>query len=330
MQSGSRHVVDVSLVLTVLNEADNIQRLLQSVEQQSVLPREVVVVDAGSSDGTRDALQSWAARSGVEVIVEVLPRATISEGRNRAIALARHDLIAITDAGVELRPDWLASLYGALAEGADVASGFFRASPRGRRLQRIIASTITPSVDEIDPDAFLPSSRSVALRREWWRRVGGYPEWLDYCEDLVFDLALKNGGANFVFVPGALAEWDARSNLRSYFRQYYRYARGDGKAGLWPKRHAVRYGAYAAGGLLAHRAIRDRSVVASVLLAAGGATYMAKFVRRVFRSAARMDLPLRSSVPLVPVVVATGDVAKMTGYLVGRMWRRRHASVAWE
>ena len=32
--------------------------------------------------------------------------------------------------------------------------------------------------------------------------------------------------------------------LRSYFRQYYRYARGDGKADLWRKRHAIRYVIY--------------------------------------------------------------------------------------
>ena len=35
-----------------------------------------------------------------------------------------------------------------------------------------------------------------------------------------------------------------RESLRSFWTQYYRYARGDGKADLWRKRHAIRYATY--------------------------------------------------------------------------------------
>ena len=52
-----------------------------------------------------------------------------------------------------------------------------------------------PTRDEVDPATFLPSSRSVAFRKAAWAAVGGYPEWLDYCEDLVFDLSLRERGA---------------------------------------------------------------------------------------------------------------------------------------
>ena len=54
----------------------------------------------------------------------------------------------------------------------------------------LLASTTTlPDQTDIDPARFLPSSRSVAFRREVFDRTGGYPEWLDYCEDLLFDMA---------------------------------------------------------------------------------------------------------------------------------------------
>ena len=49
--------------------------------------------------------------------------------------------------------------------------------------------------------------------------------------------------------PTAIAHFRPRSSLRAFFKQYYRYSRGDGKADLWRKRHAIRYGAYAVGGL---------------------------------------------------------------------------------
>ena len=74
--------------------------------------------------------------------------------------------------------------------------------------------------------------------------MGGYPEWLDYCEDLIFDLRLRNLVGPFVFAPEALVYFRPRPNLRAFFVQYYRYARGDGKADLWRRRHAIRYLTY--------------------------------------------------------------------------------------
>ena len=53
-----------------------------------------------------------------------------------------------------------------------------------------MGETVLPTVDEIKPDGFLPSSRSVAYTKTAWAAAGGYPEWIDYCEDLIFDLRL--------------------------------------------------------------------------------------------------------------------------------------------
>ena len=54
-------------------------------------------------------------------------------------------------------------------------------------------------------------------------------------------------GRAFVWAPSALvAHFRPAHNLRQFFAQYYRYARGDGKADLWRRRHAIRYGTYLA------------------------------------------------------------------------------------
>jgi hypothetical protein len=56
---------------------------------------------------------------------------------------------------------------------------------------------------------------------------------------------------------------------------------------------------------------------------AGMVAYLAKFERRVWRHLGwGPDLPTAAA--LVPVVVLTGDVAKMLGYPVGRLRRRRN------
>ncbi|MCA9957415.1 MAG: hypothetical protein KC443_00185, partial [Anaerolineales bacterium] len=90
-------------------------------------------------------------------------------------------------------------------------------------------------------------SRSVAFLKSAWEAVGGYPEWLDYSEDLIFDLALREKYGAFPFADTAVAYFRPRGSLRSFFRQYYFYARGDGKANLWRKRHVIRYVTYLLG-----------------------------------------------------------------------------------
>ena len=53
-------------------------------------------------------------------------------------------------------------------------------------------------------------SRSVAFTKGAWRRAGGYPEWLDYCEDVVFDLKLRQKFGPFLFVPEAVVHFRPR------------------------------------------------------------------------------------------------------------------------
>jgi glycosyltransferase involved in cell wall biosynthesis len=300
-----------------MNEADSIGDFLDGLLEQSRPPEEIVIADGGSTDGTVAAIEAADRRAAVPIRLIEAPGTNISEGRNVAIAAATHDLIAVTDAGTRPRPDWLAKLVAPLEDDPDVgvASGFFLAGGEGWR-GRALAIAITPQREEIDPDDFLPSSRSVAFRKTWWERAGRYPEWLRHCEDLVFDFELRDAGAGFAFVPDAIVVWDARPDLRSFARQYFNYARGDGHADLWRKRHIARYGAYLAGASLITR--RRRRGLAGALLGAGWLGYGAKFFRRLVRippseSAAERALAFA----YVPVVVTVGDVAKMVGYVVG-------------
>ena len=104
--------------------------------------------------------------------------------------------------------------------------------------------TVLPEVRDIDPAKFMPSSRSVAFRREVFEQVGGYPEWLDFCEDLVFDFRLSAAAGPFAFAPEAVVYFRPRRSMRAFLKQYYRYARGDGKANLFFRRHLIRYLTY--------------------------------------------------------------------------------------
>jgi glycosyltransferase involved in cell wall biosynthesis len=297
-----------SLIVTVLDELSTIDALLESVAQQTCAPDEIVVSDGGSTDGTREALERWMGRLPLRVIDA--PGANIARGRNLAIEAAIGELIAVTDAGVRLAPEWLAQLHLALTPEIDAVSGFFEADPQ-TPFERALGATTLPSVEDVKARSFLPSSRSVLFRREAWRRVGGYPEWLDYCEDLVFDLALRRAGCQFAFAPRAIALFRPRRSMLAFFRQYFLYARGDGKAGLWARRHAVRYATY----IVAAAALWRRSP-AAWLLPLGVAAYMWLPYQRL-----GLDGVPAYALALPPAIRLVGDIAKMLGYPVGVWWR---------
>lgn len=316
----------ISLIMTVRNEAASLPGLLDSILRGTRLPDEIVIVDGGSTDGTQAVAQSYSDRLAIRLIER--PGANISEGRNAAITAARHDIIASTDAGVRLDPRWLELLTAPLlspASTVDVVSGWFMADPQ-TPFESAMGATVLPAPEDIDPNTFLPSSRSVAFRKSAWEAVGGYPEWLDYSEDLVFDIALRNAGKQFVFAPGAVAHFRPRSTLRAFYLQYYRYARGDGKANLWPKRHAARYVTYTLGPVFAAWSLAHRNSlpgkVGLLLLVLAALAYCRRPYARLLP--ALRGLPTTSvlyTLALVPVIRLTGDIAKMLGYPAGVLWR---------
>lgn len=312
--------LEISLIATLKDEVDSIDGFLDGLLRQSRPPDEIVIADGGSTDGTIAAIESARETAPVPIRLIEAPGTNISEGRNLAIEGACHEVIAVTDAGTKPALDWLEKLVEPLERDPElaVAAGFFLPGGEGWR-RRALAIAITPQREEIDPARFLPSSRSVAFRRSWWRRVGGYPEWLRHCEDIVFDLELREAEASFAFVPDAVVVWDARPDLRSFARQYFNYARGDGHANLWPRRHLLRYLAYGIGALVL---LRFQRPPALALLLAGWLGYQLKFLRRLLRippSPSRFER-LRAFVYL-PLVLVIGDVAKMAGYAVGS-WER--------
>lgn len=315
----------VALCLTVLNEADNLDALFASVVAQTLAPDEIVVVDGGSTDDTPVVIGRWQAR-GLPITFRVSAGANISAGRNLAIAAATAPVVAVTDAGVRLDPGWLGALTAPFAgsDRPEVVAGFFRSDPR-TAFEAALGATTLPTVEEIRPERFYPSSRSVAFTRRAWERAGGYPEWLDYCEDLLFDFALEDAGCRRAWAPEATVYFRPRSSPGAFFRQYYRYARGDGKADLWRKRHAVRYATYV--GLPLGLLIARRRPWLFGPLALAAAAYVRRPYARLAPTLAELSLTDRIvALAWVPAIRVIGDAAKMSGYPVGLAWRLRHGS----
>lgn len=322
----------ITLIATVLNEGDNIHHLLNSMKRQTRQPDEIVIVDGGSRDNTLAIMQRYSEELPLRLLV--VEGCNISQGRNRAMAAAVGDIIAVTDAGVRLSDNWLEAITHPLLEDPNIngVGGFFRADPQTAFEAALGAATL-PLESEINPRAFLPSSRSLAFRKAAADSIGGYPEWLDFCEDLVFDMRLQAGAGPFAFAPDALVHFRPRPSLRQFYRQYLFYARGDGKAQLWLKRHLIRYTTY----LLTVPLILLLGLLVNplfwLLYAAGGAVYLWRPYRRLPSVIGRLPDPSAFvwlyCILMIPVISVVGDIAKMIGYPLGWRWRLRHHPPDW-
>ena len=314
--------LDSTLIFTVLNEAKTIERFLNSLNRLSQKPTHIVCVDGGSKDSTYSLLKSWNPPEGVAYKVIQANGLNISQGRNLAIENCNEGIVVVADAGTLLDEDWFKQLVVRFEnQNIDVVSGWYEPLP-GVFWQSLIGSITAPLLEEIDPELFLPSSRSVAFKKSAWASVGGYPEWLDYCEDLVFDLALRERGAKFAFAQHAKVSWNARDSFPAFSKQYYRYARGDGKAALWPKRHIARYSFYFAWLISLSMWNSLAGVFLIFLLSVASVYYLRKFYRRLIaRRSFQNRLGFIAALLLCPFVVVLGDVSKMAGYPVGLVWR---------
>jgi glycosyltransferase involved in cell wall biosynthesis len=318
----------VSVICTVLNEGSSIQKLLDSLAQQTRLPDEIIFVDGGSTDNTVTTLEDYATAHHLPLRVITAPGANISQGRNIAIESAAGPIIASTDAGVRLDKCWLEELLKPFHSESPpaVVSGFFVPDPNSV-FEVAMGATVLPLASDIDPATFLPSSRSIAFLKSSWEAAGRYPEWLDYCEDLIFDFRLRDEVGSFAFVPGAVAYFRPRGTLRAFFKQYYQYARGDGKADLWRKRHAIRYLTC----LVVFPLLLILGTIVSpwwllVIIAGASGMFFTPYRRLCCSWGNLAGLEKIQAVLWVPVIRIAGDIAKMIGYPIGWKWRMKRLS----
>ena len=74
-----------TLVTTVFNEITRLDKTIRDIEAQIILPDEIIITDAGSSDGTIERLEKWKDDSSIDIIVLQKPGCNVAEGRNLAI-----------------------------------------------------------------------------------------------------------------------------------------------------------------------------------------------------------------------------------------------------
>lgn len=112
----------LSVIIPVYNEVESIETILKRV-QSAKLAHEILVVDDGSKDGTREFLKKLDGKKGVRVILHEKNRGKGAAVRT-GMSAAKGDVLLIQDADLEYDPRDYPELLRPIEEGlADVVYG---------------------------------------------------------------------------------------------------------------------------------------------------------------------------------------------------------------
>ncbi len=318
----------VSIVIPCLDEERYIVPLLDSLAAQDYRPDglEVIVADGGSTDRTRELVDSYRSPFRNLALVDNPKRITVG-GLNAGMTVATGDCWIIIGAHSRVRPDFVRESVAALKRtGAACVGGPIDTVGEGTMGKAIAAAMSSPfgvgnarfryAAAEGDVDT-VPFG---CYHRRVWEVVGRFDETVDGADEDSYNQRLLDAGGRIVLVPEIRSTYFPRRNLKALGKQYFEYGAAKGTlfargATLQPRHFAP--SAMVAGGpalwLLGRfwGAARWTLRLLGALYVAGGLL--------TARQAARKA---GANVPLTFLAMATMHATYGTGFIAGA-WRER-------
>ena len=180
--------MDISVIIPTFNRKDTLKRAIQSVVMQSYTPYEIIVIDDGSDDGTKE----WLKDNFPNVKYIYQMNSGVSSARNKGIKFARGDWIALLDSDDE----WLPSKLKDQANEIELnpAAKFLHTNEiwirNGVRVNQMKKhKKYGGYIFEKCLDMCRISPSSVLIKKDIFDEIGMFDETLKVCED--YDLWLR-------------------------------------------------------------------------------------------------------------------------------------------
>ena len=218
MNDETRPSIKYSIVIPAYNEADNIRRLLQSIEKAKGqrCDTEVILVDDDSTDNTR----AIAIEMGAEIIDA--GQVNISMIRNLGAMQAKGEILLFVDADMKVPENWF-QLIAEYFDGEQVdVLGFVEKIPEEAPwFARIWSLRIAARRSKAMQVDFL-SGRNIGVRKIFFDKVQGFDARLTTGEDKDFVMRLKAAGAKVWSIPGQeMYHWGYERSLGELLRKEF-------------------------------------------------------------------------------------------------------------
>ena len=216
----------VSVVVCVYNGERTIDACLASLKKLSYPNYEVIVVNDGSTDGTRQIAETY---DYIRLVNQ--ENKGLSEARNVGIRTSKGEIIAFTDADCMADPDWLTYLAARFRSSDFGAVGGPNLSPADDSLiaSCVAVSPGAPTHVLLDDEVaeHIPGC-NMAFRREALEAINGFdPIFRAAGDDVDVCWRLQNKGYTIGFSPAAVVWHFRRNTIRDYLKQQRGYGRAE-------------------------------------------------------------------------------------------------------
>ncbi len=150
----------LSIVLGTLNEHENLPVLLDEIARQRLPPFEVIVVDDGSTDGTREFLETAAMQAPWLRPIFHDGRQTLTPAQCQGIAQAKGEFVLIMDADLQHPTSIIPAMVSELGSGNDLVIAT-RYGPGGSPGQRSLLRAVISRGAEVIVRTLVPPARGV-------------------------------------------------------------------------------------------------------------------------------------------------------------------------
>ncbi|WP_227374483.1 glycosyltransferase [Haladaptatus halobius] len=222
----------VSVIIPVYNDPRGIRMTLNAVTDQTCPHEayEVLVVDNGSTDNTRDVIRRYCDRFPdlVKLLVEDEVQGPAA-ARNEAIDHANGSLLAFIDADMTVEETWLEDAVASMETnewdymGCDVEIYIEDGKDTlTAKYNQIFGFPIRKYIEEQQ----FSGTGCLVVRREVFDEVGNFDERLFSGEDQEFGNRVYDAGFDQHYQPAITMYHPARSSLPSLLKKHFRLGRG--------------------------------------------------------------------------------------------------------
>lgn len=319
----------ITLVTTILNEEKSIGEFLLSVSNQLVRPDEVIIVDGGSTDNTLSVIYNFSREAGSRSARQISSTKQLfdlrvlskkgnrSVGRNEGIKQAKNGIILLTDAGCLLDKNWVKEISKPFGDkNVDVVAGYY-ADKSDTVFQKCLTAYALIMPDKVNPETFLPATRSMALRKHVWEELGGFDPKYSHNEDYVFANKLKAMHKKIVFAKNAIVYWIPRKTFKEAYVMFYRFAYGDVEAKIIRPKVIALFARYTSAALLLVLFIPTKNMAIFAILFAGFILYIIWAIVKNYRYVNKWQ-----AIYFLPLIQFTADAAVLKGSIDG--WRGKY------
>lgn len=212
----------ISVIIPAYNEEKNIARCLDGLSRQEDVRSEyeIIVVDDGSTDATREIAHARAVRLLQQT------NCGAAAARNLGAQNARGEFVLFVDGDCEPSPTWIAAMTAPFLDSSVVGVGGMKQTHQSNFIPRFIQMEFDYRYDQVRAHQYIDfiDSGTAAYRRDMFLKSKGFDTTLMDAEDVELSFRLSEQGSNMAFARDAIVYCEHPSSVAEYLRRKFTYA----------------------------------------------------------------------------------------------------------